>query len=625
MLLPARAAPPARPSAAGCQPPLPLRRLAAAAAARRPAAMANTAASATPLPRGNLARRAVRLALLALVLGLRALRLVGSWAWIWLPLSAYWGLPALEAMIAADTHTALAAAMRGGEALEQLVDMACSSVFLPVVSREVYALMGSQEKNGPPLVPAEAGLKEKRFSGRVARWVWRPFTSSARSDGLVLHHWAPSADKSLDYKFARFNKPVRVPVYTDAEYDAHLADVEWSRAATDELVGLCATYELRFLAVHDRWSGPHTVEQLKERYYAVAAKVGALQLARQADGGAPRPDEPRMSADDPVLSIRFDRAADEARKAAFETLYRREPAQVAAELRLLDEARKIESTLKLAKKEQYKALQQAATDEAAGGGLARAGGGGGGGASAGGAAAAAGGGGGAGAAARSVAKGRPAGAYLRSTELSTRRAISDKGAERFEARLRELGVPARPLPTALSVPLHNGLRHDVIKLVEAEGKIKKLELEVRTLESRYAATPRARARHCSRRACDFSPQSREAQRSVVAASARAAATRVLTRRRARVCGVRAASMRAGKPLSSSRAALAAVAAAAAAAARAPSARGWAAASKTRTATRARRAVGPWTSDRASPSDRQRATPALGHSALAHCRGRAPHK
>ncbi|KAJ1640957.1 hypothetical protein T492DRAFT_831671 [Pavlovales sp. CCMP2436] len=62
-----------------------------------------------------------------------------------------------------------------------------------------------------------------------------------------------------------------------------------------------------------------------------------------------------------------------------------------------------------------------------------------------------------------------------------------KGAERFEARLRELGVPLRPVtPTAETVPLANALRSEVVALVELEAKLKKLEGEVRTLESRKA-------------------------------------------------------------------------------------------------------------------------------------------
>ncbi|KAJ1640956.1 hypothetical protein T492DRAFT_854066 [Pavlovales sp. CCMP2436] len=120
------------------------------------------------------------------------------------------------------------------------------------VSREAWALIGSRDQVNAPLVPADAALKEKRFSGRVSRWAWRPFTSSARSDGLVLHHWVTASDKSTDHKFARFNRPIRVPTYTDEEYETHLKDAEWSKEATDTLVELCLQFELRFPAVHDR-------------------------------------------------------------------------------------------------------------------------------------------------------------------------------------------------------------------------------------------------------------------------------------------------------------------------------------------------------------------------------------
>jgi hypothetical protein len=42
----------------------------------------------------------------------------------------------------------------------------------------------------PPLVPT-TGFKEKRkpSSKRLVRWDWKPFTSSAREDGLALLHW----------------------------------------------------------------------------------------------------------------------------------------------------------------------------------------------------------------------------------------------------------------------------------------------------------------------------------------------------------------------------------------------------------------------------------------------------
>ncbi|KAG8470850.1 hypothetical protein KFE25_009271 [Diacronema lutheri] len=351
------------------------------------------------------------------------------------------------------------------------------------VSREVYALIGNQQAS-VPLVPADAGLKEKRFSGRVSRWAWKPFTSSARSDGLALHHWANVSDKAADYKFARFNKQVRVPSYTDAEYEQHLQDEDWSRQATDKLIELCALFELRFTVVHDRWTGRHSVEQLKERYYAVARVTTQLALERQERGEA-RPDEPRVASDDPVLVLSYDRRHEEERKAAFEALYRRDRAHVAAELKLLDEARRIEGALKAAKKEQSR-MQRVADDGGAGGASARLGSGtdkGGGGV--GGGAALAGAGGGAGGV--RGGKGRGPGAYLRSADLSSRRITADKGAERFEARLRELQVPLRPLPSAETVPLYNAIRSDIVALIELEAKLKKLEYEVRTLESRKAA------------------------------------------------------------------------------------------------------------------------------------------
>lgn len=86
-------------------------------------------------------------------------------------------------------------------------------------------------KQNVPLVPTDAALKEKRFSGRVSRWVWRSFTSSARTDGLELSHWVQATDKATDYKFARFNKGAKVPVYTDDEYEQHLKGAPGARCA----------------------------------------------------------------------------------------------------------------------------------------------------------------------------------------------------------------------------------------------------------------------------------------------------------------------------------------------------------------------------------------------------------
>ena len=53
---------------------------------------------------------------------------------------------------------------------------------------------------------------------RVRPWRWTPFVNPARKDGLVLNHWRRVADEGKEYPFARFNKEVEVPSYSDVEY-----------------------------------------------------------------------------------------------------------------------------------------------------------------------------------------------------------------------------------------------------------------------------------------------------------------------------------------------------------------------------------------------------------------------
>jgi hypothetical protein len=102
---------------------------------------------------------------------------------------------------------------------------------------------------------------------------------------------------------------------------------------------------------------------------------------------------------------------------------------------------------------------------------------------------------------------------LRSKDLSTKRPASDKQISQappssspppllpaaarprrdpprappmaqFEARMRELNVPARPLPTEANVALYNQCRGSAVLLVELESKLKRLEYEKGVLASR---------------------------------------------------------------------------------------------------------------------------------------------
>lgn len=98
-----------------------------------------SAPSARPARGQSPLRGALRIGLLGAVLATRMARMLASLAWLWLPVGLFWWLPMLEASAAAG-NTPLAAAMRGSEALEQLVDMACTTVFLPVVGI-LYAIL----------------------------------------------------------------------------------------------------------------------------------------------------------------------------------------------------------------------------------------------------------------------------------------------------------------------------------------------------------------------------------------------------------------------------------------------------------------------------------------------------
>ena len=150
-----------------------------------------------------------------------------------------------------------------------------------------------------------------------------PFTNPAREDGLVLRHWrrkrdpnatAPlvtptdgnelepttsdskSSQTESEYYFAKFNVKVKGPKYDDAQYKEHLHSEDWSRDETDYLVNLVLDYDLRWVVIADRYdyqptttkdgiepstalipaTKKRTMEDMKARYYDVAAKIMAL-------------------------------------------------------------------------------------------------------------------------------------------------------------------------------------------------------------------------------------------------------------------------------------------------------------------------------------------------------------
>lgn len=194
------------------------------------------------------------------------------------------------------------------------------------LAREVHNLGGD---NPIAIVPEVTQFKKRRLANRkpAARWELREFRNSARDDAsLILRHWrrkdtkqepdatvtaatdeqgaaavdALPADGVEDSAFAKYNVRVSVAQYSDDQYLQNLQDDDWTREETDYLIGLVRDFDLRWPLIWDRyeWSPPamngeegadgdeskavvptaraRTLEDLKARYYEVAAKMMAV-------------------------------------------------------------------------------------------------------------------------------------------------------------------------------------------------------------------------------------------------------------------------------------------------------------------------------------------------------------
>ncbi|KAI8966603.1 hypothetical protein F5Y11DRAFT_308740 [Daldinia sp. FL1419] len=195
------------------------------------------------------------------------------------------------------------------------------------LAREVQNLGGD---NPIAIVPELSTFKKRRFGSRkpAARWELRPFRNSARIDqSLHLRHWrkqtedqtrkqdeqsggngAKVEDKPIeldDSGFAKFNVQVDIPQYSDDQYNSNLKSDEWTKDETDYLFDLARSFDLRWPLIWDRYeyqpkldesmtngegadgtdpktavvpaTKGRTMEDLKARYYEVAAKMMAVQ------------------------------------------------------------------------------------------------------------------------------------------------------------------------------------------------------------------------------------------------------------------------------------------------------------------------------------------------------------
>ncbi|KUJ15653.1 SWR1-complex protein 4 [Mollisia scopiformis] len=185
------------------------------------------------------------------------------------------------------------------------------------LAREVQNLGGD---NPIAIVPETTTFKKKRFGSRkpAAKWENQSFRNSAREDEtLVLKHWrrkaespavapgdegtaAPNEVKLEDSTFAKYNVKVITAEYNDEQYQKHLLSEDWSRDETDYLVSMVRDYDMRWPVIWDRYeyqppaitldpqaaelaivtaSKPRTLEDLKARYYSVAATMMKVHKA----------------------------------------------------------------------------------------------------------------------------------------------------------------------------------------------------------------------------------------------------------------------------------------------------------------------------------------------------------
>lgn len=223
-----------------------------------------------------------------------------------------------------------------------------------------------------------------------------PFSNPARSDGLMLRHWrkresstatvpATPAESNADemeqdekavkaepYHYARFNVSADRPKYTEEQYELHLKSDEWDKPETEYLINLVFEYDLRWVLIADRYEyeppeNPpadedsmsvvvrpknRTMEDMKARYYDVAAKTMALHHPLSGMSSTEFDLHEKMTKFDPTI--------ESTRKRLAEVLLIRSKDEVKEEEILLGELKRIvtnEERLSHERKELYDRLE----------------------------------------------------------------------------------------------------------------------------------------------------------------------------------------------------------------------------------------------------------------------------
>lgn len=370
------------------------------------------------------------------------------------------------------------------------------------MARELYNLLYNDSKDAPPIIPTDSTIgkdkgykqmKAKLGMRKVRPWKWMSFTNPARKDGLSLCHWKRAADEGKEYAFARFNKKLEMPTFSDAEYHNHLMVEGWTRAETDHLIDLCGRFDLRFPIIHDRWdkqtfTKPRSIEDLKERYYGIIEKLELLH-----------PDPSKVG----TKPFHYDGDHERRRKEQLQRLYERTAEEVEEEEMLRSELKKIEARKREREKKTQdlqKLIAQADSSVSAinkltsGGAL-----------------------GGTPADKKSSKKKstfaggiistkspskdsssldsagikfpdiKSSGTSVRSSRMKLPSSLGQKKVKAVEQLLQEIGIEVAPVPTEEMCTHFNDLRSDLVLLYELKNAFNTCDLELHSLKAQYEA------------------------------------------------------------------------------------------------------------------------------------------
>lgn len=378
----------------------------------------------------------------------------------------------------------------------------------PNIPRELQGLLDAEGwEDAVTMVPTQKPKFKEKLK-KCSKWDNVIIKSSARAgltsgDDLQIKHWVKYFDIP-DYRFARYNKQIKMITYTDEEYDKYLQSPAWTKEQTDRLMELCKMHDLRFIVIHDRFTHPHdkkgkniileeerrmlhmtdiitsknkTVEDLKCRFYNIqkallkARNSSDLELEKQ-----------------PIFEIKYDADYEAQRKEQLNKLFSRSKSQVGAMAALVMENRRLTQQLQKLKKAEKKSgrggVSSLSARQAEGGRF----------------------GGGRSAryeedpknamplvpipmpeqcVVRSVTKARNPGCFLRSSQLTA--PITLQGRQSYKLMDQELGAlgfrksPPFTVPAGEVCDLYDKLRADIATYIALQRHVAKREAELETL------------------------------------------------------------------------------------------------------------------------------------------------